>query len=96
MGSALDLFFGASSGSSTTTKFLLFGYHGLHTVVHVLDKVNLRASESPLVGNVIDVVSRLRVFAVDATDLDVELVSNSLKLWHSGTKFRQGDMNRPS
>jgi len=42
------------------------------------------------------VVSRLRVFTVDATDLDMELVGDGLELWHSGTKFRQSDMNRGS
>ena len=41
-------------------------------------------------------VSRLRVFTVDATDLDMELVGDGLELWHSGSKLRQLDMNRGS
>ena len=34
---------------STTTKFLFPSDHSFHTVVHILDKIDFRSSESPLV-----------------------------------------------
>ena len=38
-------------------------------------------------------VRGLRVFAVDASDLDMILVGNGLELVHLRTKIRQLDMN---
>ena len=91
MRSAFDLLFSTSSGSSsrlcTSAKLLLLGDHGLDTVVHVLDKIDLRATKSSLVGNVIDVISRFGMLSVDASDLDMEFVSDGLEFWHSNTKF---------
>ena len=69
------------------SEFLLLGDHGLDTVVHVLDEIDLRATKSSLVGNVIDVISRFGMLSVDASDLDVEFVSDRLKFWHSNAKL---------
>lgn len=44
------------SRGSTTSKLLFFGNHCLYTIVHVLDKVDLRSAKSPLVGDIISVV----------------------------------------
>ena len=38
-------------------------------------------------------IGRFGVLSMDASDLDVELVSNSLEVCHFNTKLRQGDMN---
>lgn len=38
-----------SWGACSTTKLFLLGNHSLNTVVHILDEVNFRSSESPLV-----------------------------------------------
>jgi len=51
--------FGTNSLSwgCTTAEFFLFGDHGLNTVVHVLDEIDLRATESAFVRDVVDMVS---------------------------------------
>ena len=66
--------------SSATAELLLFGDHSLDAVVHVLDEVDLRATKAALVRDVVHVVSRLRVLAVNATNLNVELVGDLLEL----------------
>ena len=69
-------------------KLFLFGNHCLDAVVHILNEVNLGAAESSLVRDVIYMVRRLRVFAVDASDLDMILVGNSLELVHLCSEIR--------
>jgi len=58
---------------------LLSCNHSLDTVVHVLHQVFLRAAKSAFVGDVEGAVVTFRVFAVDAADLDVELVGDLLE-----------------
>ena len=82
-----DLHLNVSDDVWHSGKLLLFGYHCLDTVVHVLNKVDLGATESSLVRDVVDVVGRLRVLAVDASNLDMELVSNGLEFVHFDTKL---------
>jgi len=97
MGSALDLFFRTSgSRCTTTTKLLLFGDHGFDTVVHVLYKVNFRASESPLIRDIINMIGRFGMLTMNSSNLDVELVSDSLEVCHFGSELRQSDVNRCS
>ena len=79
---------GATSCLSTTTELLLSRYHSLHTVVHVLDKFDFREAESPLVGNVINVIGRFRVLTMDASNLNLETVSDCLEFFLSGTEIR--------
>ena len=100
MRSTLDLLFSDSStcsssgsGLCTTSEFLLFGNHGLDTIIHVLDEINLRASESSLVGDIVDVVGRFRVLSMNSSDLNEELISNGLEISHFSTKLRQGDVD---
>ena len=97
MRSTLDLLFSDSSTCSsrlcTTSELLLFGNHSLDTVIHVLDEINLRASESSLVGDIVDVVGRFRVLSMNSSDLNEELISNGLEISHFSTKLRQGDVD---
>jgi len=41
---------------SLTLELLLFGDHGLHAIVHVLNKVNFGSAESSSVRDIVDVV----------------------------------------
>ncbi len=59
---------------------LLLLDHSLDTVVHVLNKVDLRAAKSAKVGDIVDVVVGLGVLSVGTSDLDVVLVSDGLEL----------------
>ena len=98
MGTSLAFLFSLGRSSclcrgSTTTKLLLLSNHSLDTVVHVLDKFNLATAESPLIRDIVDVVSGLRVLTVDATDLDIELISNFLEFCHLDAKFWKSNMN---
>ena len=77
-------------------KLLLTSYHCLDTIVHVLDEVDFASSKSSPIGDVVDVVSRLRVLTMDSSDLDIVLVSNSLELVHLFTKVWKLDMDRGS
>ena len=54
--------------------------HGFDTIVHVLDEIDLGATESAEVGNIVDSVIALGVFAVGSADLDIVLVSDCLEL----------------
>ena len=54
--------------------------HGFNTIVHVLDEIYFGAAESTEVGNIVDTVIALGMFAMGATDLDVVLVSDCLEL----------------
>jgi len=58
---------------------LLSCNHSLDTVVHVLNEVFLRAAKSAFVGDIESAVAAFRVFTVDSTNLNVELVSNLLE-----------------
>ena len=69
-----------NNGGCSYSEFLLSLDHGLDTVVHILDKVDLGATESAEVGDVEDAVVGLSVLAVGTTDLDVILVSDGLEL----------------
>jgi len=84
------------SRGSTTSKLLFFGNHGLYTIVHVLDKVDLRSAKSPLVGDIISVVRRFRVLTMDSSDLDMVLVGDGLELLHALTKFGKLNVDRSS
>jgi len=78
------------------SESLLLSDHGFDTVVHVLDEIDLRATESSLVGDIVDVIGRFRVLSMDASDLDVEFVGNSLEVCHFSTELRELNMDRCS
>ena len=67
-------------GLNFTSDLLLSFNHSFHTVVHILDKLNFRKAKASLVWDVIDMVGRFGVFAVDASDLNLEAVSDGLEL----------------
>ena len=96
MRASLDLFWLSGRGSTTTTKLFLFIDHGLDSIVHILNEINFGKTESPLVGDVVDVVSRLGVLSVDASDLDIETVGNSLEFGLLDSELGQFDVNRGS
>ena len=54
-------------------------HHGLDSVVHILDKVLLRAAESAAIGDVEDAIVSVGVLAMAATDLHAKLVGDALK-----------------
>jgi hypothetical protein len=62
------------------SKSLLSGDHGLDSIVHVLDEVNLGTSESTLVGDVKDAVVGLSVLSVSTSDVNEVLVGNGVEL----------------
>ena len=68
--------------------------HSFDTVVHVLDKVHLRAAKSALVGDIEDAVRGIRVLTTGATDLDVVLVSDSLEFVPVLHELLQADVDR--
>ena len=61
--------------------------HGLDTVVHILNEIFLRTSETSLVRDIVSSVIRFGVLSMDTTDLDVILISNSLELVHLFAEF---------
>ena len=67
--------------------------HGLHTVVHVLNKLSLGKTETSLVGDVVGSVSALRVLTVDTADLHVVFVSDFVELCLVLGKKRQLDVD---
>ena len=67
--------------------------HGLDAVVHVLDEVDLSATQSAQVRDVEDAVVSLRVLTVSAADLDVVLVGDGLELIGMLAKLGQLDMH---
>ena len=75
------------------SEFLLCRAHGLNAVVHVLDEVDLSATESTEVRDVEDAVVGLGVLTMSATDLDVVLVSDGLELVLGSTKLGELDMH---
>jgi len=85
---------GPLSDSQNATKLELSFDHGLDTVVHVLDEVLLRATETASVGDVKDSVTRVRVLSVATADLHVKAVGNRLEARPVPRKFRQVDVDR--
>ena len=67
--------------------------HSLHTVVHVLHQVLFRATQTPLVRYVVDVVVSLCVFAMCAAYLDMETVCDGLELRFLVAEQWQVDMH---
>lgn len=76
-----------------SSQALLLRNHGFHAVVHVLDQICSAPAQSPPVRDIVNMVSTLRMFSVDASDLDVELLGNSFKLILLRSEFRQLDMD---
>ena len=81
VGAALGLF-------CRRPELLLPLNHGLDAVVHILDKLDLGQAEASLVRDVVDVVGGLGVLAVDATNLDLEAVSDGFELRFPLSKVR--------
>jgi hypothetical protein len=75
------------------SEFLLSLDHSLDTVVHVLDEVDLGATQSTEVRDVEDAVVALGVLTVGATDLYVVFVRNSLELVGLLTKLGELDVH---
>jgi len=82
-----------NNGGCSYSEFLLSLDHGLDTVVHILDKVDLGATESAEVGDVEDAVVGLGVLTVSATDLDVVLVGDRLERFWLLAKLGELDMD---
>jgi len=58
-----------------------------------LDEVDFSATESSLVGDIINVVGRFRVLTMNSTDLNIELGCNLLELLHTNAKLGKSDVN---
>jgi len=71
-----------SLGTSGGFKSLLLSDQGLDSVVHVLDKVLLRSSETSLIGDVEDSVRHVGGFSTGSTDLNFVLLGDGLELIH--------------
>ena len=69
-------------------------HHGFDTIIHVLHQVLLTSAKSALVRDVEDTVRGVRVLAMAATDLHIELVSDALETWPVLGKFGQVDVDR--
>ena len=103
MGSSFDLFFflrifvilsiSSSRKRNTSTKLFFFLNHGFYTVVHVLYEIDFGATKSASVRDIVHMVSGLRVFTMNATNLNIVLVGYFLEFIHLNTKFGEGDMN---
>jgi len=97
VGAAFGLLTGGSSSSlDASAKLFLLGNHSFDTVVHILNKLNFRETESSLVGDVINMISRFGVLTVNSANLNFETVSNCLEFFLSCTKFRQSNVDRGS
>jgi hypothetical protein len=68
--------------------------HSFYAVVHVLHEVLLGAAKSAFVRNVEGAVCGLGVLAVDATNLDVVFVRDSLELGHVLAEVGELDVDR--
>ena len=75
------------------SEFLLTGDHGLDTIVHILNKVLLRATESTAVRDIEDAIAGIGVLTAGSTDLDVVLSSDCLELLHAGTELGKVDVD---
>ena len=80
-----------SDEESSESLFLLD--HCLDTVVHVLDKVDLRSAESAEVADVINVIISLRMFTMGTSDLHVVLISDSLEVFLLVSELGESDMD---
>ena len=80
----LFVFFLMNFGS----QFLFFVDHSFYTIIHILHEIDFRTTESPLVRDVINVVISLCVLSVGTSNLDMELVSNSLEIGFMLTQER--------
>ena len=89
VGSALGL-----RWSDRATELFLLLDHCLDSIVHVLNELSLASSESPLVGDIIDVVISLGVLSVSTSDLDIEPVGNRLESVLLLTQKGEVDMDR--
>ena len=78
--------------SCFSESFLSFN-HGLNAIVHVLDEINFGSSKSSLVRDVVDVVRRLGVLSMDASDLDVVLIGDLLEVGHFDSELGQLDVD---
>ena len=73
---------GYASSKEAYRSESLFGIdHGLDSVVHVLDEVDLRATKSTLVGDVKYAIVGLSVLSVSTSDVDIVLIGNSAELF---------------
>ena len=61
-----------------------------------MDEINFGNTESPLVRDVVDVVGRLGVLSMDASNLDIVTVGNSLEFGLLDSELGQFDVNRGS
>ena len=64
---------------SSDAELELCSHHSLDTVVHILDEIFLATAETTLVRDVEDAIAGVGVLTVLATDLNVELVSDTLE-----------------
>ena len=58
------------------SESLLSGDHGFDTIIHVLDKILLRSTESSLVRDIENAIVGLGVLTVDSSDLHVVLIGD--------------------
>ena len=89
----------SSSGSWSTSgllKSLLGLDHGLDTVVHILHEIDLRSSESSLVGDVENSIVSFGMFTMNTSDLNIILVSDGIELSLVLSQKRKLDMDRGS
>ena len=69
-----------ASSSGNCSESLLGLDHGLNTVVHVLDEIDLGATQSAEVRNVEDAVIGFSVLTMNSPDLNVVFIGNFLEL----------------
>jgi len=63
------------------SESLLSVDHGLYSIVHVLDEVDLRATKSTLVGDVKYAIVSLSVLSVSTSDVDIVFIGNCMELF---------------
>jgi len=63
------------------SESLLSVDHGLDSIVHVLDEVDLRATKSTLVGDVKYAIVSLSVLSVSTSDVDIVFIGNCMELF---------------
>jgi hypothetical protein len=67
--------------------------HGLDTVVHVLHEIDLGATKSAHVRDVVDVVVSFSVLTMSTSDLNMVLVSNGLEFSLLNSEVGQVDVD---
>jgi hypothetical protein len=75
------------------STFLLQFDQLLHAVVHDLDSLKFRQTEASFVRDVVDATSALRVFAVDTSRLQLQIIADFLEVRLRG-HFRDLDVHR--